>query len=112
MAQVELGTAARPGTGHAPKVTTPPAPPRLRLTAPVGHGGGGGRGARKCGWRVPAALGIVGGSANGVGESGGLGEPALKLFARLAGDELCGRIPRQRDGPAHLVGSSARAGGA
>lgn len=110
--KVELEKAAQPGAHPAPDVTTPPAPPRLRLTAPVGRGGGGGRGARKCGWRVPAALGIVGDSANGVGESGGLGELALKLFARLAGDELCGQTPRQREGPARLVGSSARAGGA
>lgn len=54
----------------------------------------------------------MGDSANGVGKSGGSGEPALKRIARLAGDISCGRAPRLREGSARLVVSSARASGA
>ena len=89
--------APQPRSAPAPSATTPLATPCLRLDARVGRGGGGGRVARKCSWRVPAALGIVGDSANGVGESRGLGEAALKLLSSLAGDNRCKPSLRQRE---------------
>lgn len=43
--------------------------------------------------------------ANGVGGSGHPGRASLKLVASSAGDARRGQAPRQREGPARLVGS-------
>lgn len=89
-----LETAMRPGSGPDPCVTTPPPRPAGGSPPGLATAGAGGRDARKCCLRVPAALGIVGDWPNGVGESEGQGKLALKLLVRLTGDDWLGRAPR------------------